>query len=66
MNTRHSEIEEPAGATDANQEGADGSLPFIPLGRATAAVVLRLRTKLPRVKVASLPLRGRGTEEGSR
>ena len=55
-------IQEPEGA-DANHD-AEGSS-FVSLGSQIEAVVMRLKTRLPRVKVASLPLRGRGTEEGS-
>jgi hypothetical protein len=50
-------IQEP-GADDANQTGAAVPSNFTSLGEATNAVMLRLSTKLPRIKV-----RGRLGEE---
>lgn len=41
--------EEPAGVSGANQE--DAAVPFISLGEASQAVVMRLQVKLPRIKV---------------
>ena len=54
--------EEPDGAV-AKLE-AD-SVPFISLGEASQAVVMRLQVKLPRIKVASPHRRGRGTDGDS-
>lgn len=54
--------EEPDGAV-AKLE-AD-TVPFISLGEASQAVVLRLQSKLPRIKVASPHRRGRGTDGDS-
>ena len=51
MNTRHSQTQE-FGVTDANQE--DAEFQFIPLGAVVEAVVMRLSTDLPRVKVRSV------------
>lgn len=56
--------EEPAGVSGANQE--DAAVPFISLGEASQAVVMRLQVKLPRIKVASPHRRGRGTDGDSR
>lgn len=55
--------EEPAGVSGANQE--DAAVPFISLGEASQAVVLRLQSRLPRIKVASPHRRGRGTDGDS-
>lgn len=41
------------------------TVPFISLGDATQAVVMRLQVKLPRIKVASPHQRGRGTDGDS-
>lgn len=54
--------EEPDGAV-AKLE-AD-TVPFISLGEASQAVVLRLQSRLPRIKVASPHRRGRGTDGDS-
>lgn len=42
------------------------TVPFISLGEASQAVVLRLQSRLPRIKVASPHRRGRGTDGDSR
>ncbi|RVG08563.1 hypothetical protein CN234_17425 [Sinorhizobium meliloti] len=60
MTTRHSQNQEPDGATVAKLE-AD-TVPFISLGEASQAVVMRLQVKLPRIKV-SKEGRGRNREE---
>lgn len=41
------------------------TVPFISLGEASQAVVMRLQVKLPRIKVASPHRRGRGTDGDS-
>lgn len=41
------------------------TVPFISLGEASQAVVLRLQSRLPRIKVASPHRRGRGTDGDS-
>lgn len=50
------------GEQDANR---DAEVPFISLGEASQAVVMRLQVKLPRIKVASPHRRGRGTDGDS-
>lgn len=54
-------IQEP-GVSDANP---DASVPFISLGEASQAVVMRLQSKLPRIKVASPRQRGGGADGDS-
>lgn len=51
MNTRQSQIEEPLGGTVAKLEPADGSLQFISLGEAADAVIMKLSSRLPRIRV---------------
>lgn len=64
MNTRHSQNPEIGGA-DANQDATDFS--FIQIGEPALAVVMRLQTRLPRIKVASpsTTLRRETEETGS-
>ena len=42
---------EPIGASGANQESAAVPSNFVPLGAATQAVVMRLSSKRPRIRV---------------
>lgn len=44
--------QEPDGDQDAN---LDAAVPFISLGSATQAVVLRLQSRLPRIRVSAGP-----------
>lgn len=61
MNTRHSQIQE-LGVSDAN---LDAEFQFIPLGTAIEAVVMRLSSELPRIKVRSVLNEGGISEDGS-
>ena len=45
------QTQEPIGASGANQESAAVPSNFVPLGEATQAVVLRLSSELPRLRV---------------
>ncbi|ASQ10208.1 hypothetical protein CDO22_08550 [Sinorhizobium meliloti] len=55
------------GASGANQESAEVPSNFTPIGKAADAVILRLQSKLPRIKVKRLRgLRGEENTEPSR
>ena len=59
---------EPIGASGANQESAAVPSNFVPLGEATQAVVLRLSSELPRLRVygvRSVLNEGGKSEDGS-
>lgn len=58
----HTFTDREPGVSDANP---DASVPFISLGEASQAVVMRLQSKLPRIKVASPHQRGWGTDGDS-
>lgn len=61
------QTQEPIGASGANQESAAVPSNFVPLGEATQAVVLRLSSELPRLRVYGVRsvLNEGGSEDGS-
>lgn len=63
-----SQMSQELGGKVAKLETTDAPLPFIQVGQAADAVILRLKSKLPRVrvkKVASPHQRGWGTDGDS-
>lgn len=58
--------QEPDGVSGANQEEAAVPSEFVPLGVATHAVVMNLRSKLPRIKVSKGGAGLHEREEGRR
>lgn len=65
MNLRSIHTDQEPGVSGANQEDAGST--FIQIGEPALAVVMRLQTRLPRIKVASPPRQQRREkpEEGS-